>query len=63
MTPKVLLKQSLPRPILSVSSRVDFKWPDSISQKLVVSQSIRVKIQIAIVVDGRFCDGLKPVKH
>ena len=28
----------------------------------MVSQSIRVKVQMAMVVDGRFCDGLKPGK-
>lgn len=45
-----------------VSSRVEFRWPDSVPQKLVTSQSIRVKVQMAMLVDGRFCEGLKPGK-
>lgn len=45
-----------------MTSRIDFQWPDSIPQKLVVSQSVKVKVQMAMVENGRFCEGLNPGK-
>lgn len=43
-----------------VTSRIEFKWPESVPHSLVASQLLQVKIRFGMMQDGRFFEGIQP---